>query len=135
MKKFLFLLLFVFSISRLTVGQNIVHDTSYMKMTNYLWYTSDLFKDIASKQTVEKRDEVLPQITSLIACARLEFENLKKNHPTDTRISKFEQWIQLEEKNIESISGEEWRSKPIWQMGNALVVFAMKAIIDNELCK
>lgn len=135
MKKVLFIFLFITSFSSITISQNIVHDTSYLKISNYLWYTSTLFTSIMKEQTIENRDKVLPLITSLVSCSRSEFENLKKRYPNNPKLEKFEQWISVEENNIIGIKGEEWKSKPTWQIGFYLVQLGLQDIIKKEFCK
>jgi hypothetical protein len=135
MKRVIFIAIAVCFSLQTVKSQSIKEDVSCLKISNYLWYSSVLLKELREKQTVEKKDEVLPTIEKLTKCARTEKDILAKKFPNDPFLEKIDQWITVEEKNIEGIKGSEWLSKPAWQMGSYLVQMHLEDLIDDGLCK
>ncbi|MBW6479246.1 MAG: hypothetical protein K0B37_07440 [Bacteroidales bacterium] len=134
MKKTVFLILTLMVFGFTMRAQSIKQDTSFFKITNYLWYTSSLLKGLTEEQTIEKRNEIIPKVNKLISCSRTEYEHLKSKYSEDPFLEKVEQWILIEERNMEGLSGEAWKSKPMWQLGNQLIKMALEDLINKGLC-
>lgn len=135
MKNVLFIVVIACFVTSTAIGQGIKQDPSCLKISNYAWYSSMLLNELKGNQTVEKRDEMLPQLEKLSACSKSEFLILKKKFPEDKFLGKVELWVQAQETNIKQLKGTDWSAKPMWQMASYLTRMELEEFVDGELCK
>lgn len=134
MKKVLFSAIVLCWLTSIANGQGIKQDPSCLKISNHAWYSTMLLKELKANQSVEKRDEILPQLKKLSNCSQAEFLNLKRKFPEDKFLEKIELWVLSQGTNIEHLKSKEWSSKPMWQMLSYLTQMELEEFIDGELC-
>jgi hypothetical protein len=118
-----------------TMAQDIRADESFLKATNYLWYMNTNFNKLKAEQTDEMKLAILPKVENALKCMKSELMLLKGKYEMNESLSKLEQWIDVESRNVESLKGADWETEPIWQLGSTLIEMDLEDMVNNEICK
>jgi hypothetical protein len=140
MKKLLLPFVLIILLSTVTKGQSIQDNPKYLKLMNQLWGMTNAFAlvhheyDKQSENINETREEQLKVIEKLLSCSKNNLAVLKTEVADNTVLEKMEKNIGSLEKCYSDLKGDEWRSKPMWQMIYSIIRMRLEEATLNTLC-